>query len=77
MVSMTIKIDDKVARVFRAHVKKKYGTKKGALGKAVTDALENQSKRGTYSKEFLSLLENGHSFGGSVKFTRDELYDRN
>lgn len=78
VATMTINIDDNIARHFREVVAVVYGKGKGSLGKAVNEALQCwiEAKEKNEDARFKALLEKGHSMGKLKYKTRAELYDR-
>ncbi len=75
--TITINVDESVARRFRKAAGMKYGRRKGYLGKAVTNALETWAEKQDKSLEaqFMELLEKGFN-GKKWKFDRDEAHER-
>ncbi len=76
MKTITVNVDEKVASRFRQRAVALFGRKKGALGKAVTEALEQWSQREDHYSAFRRLLEEGRNLGGLTYTSRDELHDR-
>jgi hypothetical protein len=76
---MTINISDETARRFREAVSTEYGMGKGALGKAVDDALKEWAGEVRVEKareNALRILEKGFDLKGAAsKFNRKGLYD--
>lgn len=64
MEMITVNVDEKVAKKFRQRVAAVYGKKKGALGKAVSEALEEWNTKRTDMETCLQLLEKGMDLGG-------------
>lgn len=75
--TITINVEEEVENEFRKEAGRKYGKKKGYLGKAVTEALmEWTNKRNAdIENEVRQLLKEGIK-GKKWKFNREELYDR-
>jgi hypothetical protein len=75
--TMTVNVEEEVASEFRKQAGLKYGKKKGYLGKAITEAMKEWSKKKNESleKQFLDLLETGIKMK-KWKFDRDELHER-
>lgn len=77
MATITINVRDDVENRFRKAAGSKYGKRKGALGQAVTEAMETWMKtEGGNVKRALELLEKGHNGGGLTYKSRDELHER-
>jgi hypothetical protein len=76
---ITVSVDARVEEKFRKTARAIHGKKKGYLGKALTDAMENwtREKEQTYSVvATLQLLDEGINLGGLKYKNRDELHDR-
>jgi hypothetical protein len=75
--TMTVNVEKDIASEFRKQAGLKYGKKKGYLGKAITEAMKEWSKKSDESleKQFLDLLETGIKMK-KWKFNRDELHER-
>lgn len=75
--TMTVNVEEQVAEEFRRQASLKYGRRKGYLGKAVTEAMAEWSKKRTEGLEnqFLRLLEKGVKTK-KWKFNREELHER-
>lgn len=78
MGTITINVNDKSEMKFRNAAKIVYGTGKGTLGKAATEAIEDWANRKTTGNEakMLELLEKGFKMGKIKYKTREELHDR-
>ena len=77
MGTITINVSDSVEQLFRKKAYHLYGKKKGTLGKAVTEAIEEWGKRREYSHRCMELLESGIDMG-KIKYTnRKDLHGRN
>ena len=77
MGTITINVSDNVEQSFRKKAYQLYGKKKGTLGKAVTEAIEEWDKKREYSNRCMELLETGINMG-KLKYTnRKELHGRN
>lgn len=76
--TMTVNVKEEVATEFRREARRRYGKKKGYLGKAVTEAMEEWSKRKNADLEAqaLALLKNGIRAKKKWKFNREELHER-
>ncbi|MFH1072910.1 MAG: hypothetical protein V1743_05785 [Nanoarchaeota archaeon] len=76
MGTITINVNDETEELFRKRVSQLYGKRKGSLGKALTEAIREWSKRKEYFDRCLELLTAGADLG-KIKFkSRDELHDR-
>jgi hypothetical protein len=79
MGTITVNVKDDVEKEFRKLVRSVQGTKKGDLGKAVTEAMQkwvyekNQEK---IAQEALKLLELKFNFGKRLYRDREELHER-
>jgi len=79
MAVITISVNDDLNKKFREIVRRKLGERKGALGKAVEDALNkwlDEERQNEISREMIELMEEGVGTLGKWKFKRDELYGR-
>ena len=75
---ITVKIEDTIERKLRAYAIKKYGSKKGALGLVISEALEAQITAGDARDALRELLDKEHHLGGGIsKISREELHARN
>jgi len=79
MGTITISVDDKTEDVFRKVAASVYGTGKGHLGKALTEAIqkwvhERQQKK--IGKEMSEMMHKGFDMGKIMYKTRDELWVR-
>ena len=75
---MTLSVRDDVEKVFRRMVQERYPMKKGALGRAVTEAMElwiRERQQEKVSERALELLKLDFDLGRRMFKTRDELYD--
>jgi hypothetical protein len=79
MATMTINISEETAKRFREAVATEYGTGKGALGKAVGEALNKWAERMNTEKareNALKILNKGFDLKGAAsRFNRTRLYD--
>jgi len=78
MGTITINVGDESEAKFRKAAKAVFGTKKGSLGKAASEAFEEWSNReiqGNAAK-MLDLLEKGFKMGKVKYRSRDELHER-
>ena len=76
---ITVSVNAEVERKFRRTAKAVHGTKKGYLGRALTDAMERWTKDREETDTVaatLSLLDNGIDMGGVRYKHRDELHER-
>jgi hypothetical protein len=79
MGTMTISIDDNVEKKFRARAKKIHGERKGALGQAVTEAMDlwiAENDQQEIAQSALALMETGHDLGTRKYRNRDDIHDR-
>jgi len=79
MGTMTISIDDAVEKKFRARAKKVFGERKGALGLAVTAAMDRwiaENDQEEIARSALALMERGQVLGTRKYRNRDDLHDR-
>ena len=75
MGTITANVEDDVERYFRRRVQEQYGQKKGALGKALTEAMEGWAQKSCSLNRCMELLEKGVDMG-KFKFNRDEIHER-
>jgi len=77
--TITVSVDAVVEQKFRRTARAIHGKKKGYLGKALTDAMENWTRerelRDTVAAT-LRMLDEGLDLGGLKYKNRDELHDR-
>jgi site-specific recombinase XerC len=76
---LTISIDDDVERKFRDRVRQVSGERKGALGKAATEAISRwvaEQSQQEIAKKALALMEQGYDLGARQYRTRDDLHER-
>ena len=75
--TITVNVEDDVESEFRRTASRKYGKKKGYLGKAITQAMKEWSRKSSNDLEsqFLELLEKGIKMK-KWKFNREELHER-
>ncbi len=76
MATITANINDEVEETFRKRVEQVYGTKKGTLGKALSEAMLEWAKKKEYFEACMKLLDNGINMGKLKYKTRAELHDR-
>ncbi|VVB89002.1 Uncharacterised protein [uncultured archaeon] len=79
MGTITVNVKDEVEKEFRELVRSTQGTKKGDLGKALTDAMGKwvyEKKQERNAQEALKLLEQKFDFGMRLYKERSELYER-
>lgn len=79
MGTITVNVKDDVEKEFRELVRSVQGTKKGDLGKALTDAMRKwvyEKKQEKIAQEALKLLEQKFDFGKRLYKDRSELYER-
>ena len=79
MAIMTISIKDEVANELRQTVKNEIGKGKGALGKAIEEAVSKwieEKKQKEIAKKAMEMMNKGLYSLKGWKFNREELYDR-
>ena len=79
MAVMTISIKDEVANELRQTVKTELGEGKGALGKAIEEAVQKwleEKRQKEIAKRAIEMMNKGMYSLKGWKFNRDELYDR-
>lgn len=79
MATMTISMKDEVANELRQTVKSELGSGKGALGKAIEEAVNKwieEKKQKEIAKRAMEMMNKGLYSLKGWKFNRDELYDR-
>jgi len=78
MGTITVVVEDGVEERFREKTMQKFGKKKGSLGKAVTQAMDNWAEQedDNVVAETIKLLEKGINLGGITYKSRDELHER-
>ncbi|MBI5553955.1 MAG: hypothetical protein HY917_04415 [Candidatus Diapherotrites archaeon] len=78
MGTITINVSDEAETRFRKAAKLAFGARKGSLGSAATEAMEEwaQRKMSGSESELLRLLEKGFNLGGIKYSSRDELHER-
>ena len=76
--TVTINIEDDLDKEFRSRVLQMYGDVKGALGKAVAEAIRHWLEhQPSYEKKAIEYLKKGYHLGGGPYYrNRDELYER-
>jgi predicted transcriptional regulator len=74
--TVTVNLDESIERKFREKARLKYGNRKGALAKALNEALEEWLKNEEQDqlKEGMTLLEKGIKMK-KWGFKREDLYD--
>ena len=77
MGTITININDETEKKFREKARQLYGLRKGALGQAVMEALQEWSRKKTHIDRCMTLLEKGIDMGKIQYKNREELHDRN
>lgn len=75
--TITVNVEETVARDFRKVASRKYGKRKGYLGKALTQAMQEWADKRTndIESEALKLLKTGIKMK-KWKFNREELHER-
>jgi len=77
--TITVSVDAEVEQRFRRTAKAVHGKKKGYLGKALTDAMENwtreREEKDTVAAT-LRMLQEGLDLGGITYRHRDEFHEK-
>lgn len=76
---ITVRVNAEVEEKFRQTARSVLGRKKGYLGKALTDAMENwitEKRKMDTVAAILNLLDEGISLGGIKYIHREELHER-
>ncbi len=75
--TITVNVEEEIESKFRNEVSRRYGKKKGCLGRALTEAMEEWTKKrdADLENEVRKLLKEGIK-GRKWRFNREELYDR-
>lgn len=76
---LTISMNDEVEKELRQNVKNELGDSKGALGKAIEEAVKKwneEKKQREIAKRAMEMMNKGLYSLKGWKFNRDELYDR-
>jgi predicted transcriptional regulator len=79
MGTLTISVDDDIERKFRDRAKKLHGDRKGALGQAVTEAMDlwvAEKDQQEIAQSALLLMKKGRKLGAKNYRTRGDLHDR-
>lgn len=76
MGTITINVNNIIEQYFRKRVYQLYGKKKGMLGKALTEAMQEWSRKKDSFDKCMYLLEKGADMGKLKYKEREELYDR-
>ena len=73
--TITINVSEETERKFRIRARQKYGRRKGALGKAITEAINVWADKEEYDpdKHALAMLEKGFKMGKLKYKARAEL----
>jgi predicted transcriptional regulator len=77
--TLTFSVDAEVEKKFRKVARAARGSKKGYLGKALTDAMEKWTKEMEGADTVaaaMALLDQGVDLGGMKYGRRDELHER-
>ncbi len=76
--TITVNVDEELDQQFRARVMQVYGDAKGALGKAISEAIKHWLEHSpSYEKRAVELMDKGYHLGGGPYYkNRDELYER-
>ncbi len=79
MGTITVNVKDDVEKEFRKLVRSVRGTKKGDIGKALTDAMQKwiyEKKQEKIAQKALELLDLKFNFGRRLYRNREELHER-
>ena len=79
MATITINLNDEVNEKFRELIRQKVGEGKGAIGKAIEEAVTfwiKEKKQEDIANEMLGLVETGFEMGRIKIKTRGELHER-
>ena len=79
MGTITVNVKDDVEKEFRKLVRSVHGSRKGELGKALTEAMQKwvyEKKQEKIAQEGLKLLELKFNFGKRLYRDRNELHER-
>lgn len=75
--TITVNVEERIESEFRKQASRKYGRRKGYLGKAFAEAMKewSEKKKEGLESQFIELLETGIKMK-KWKFNRDELHER-
>lgn len=75
--TITVNVEEEVETEFRKQAGRKFGKKKGYLGKAITEAMKEWTKKRNQDidNRFLAIMKEGVKTK-KWKFNRAELYER-
>lgn len=76
MSTITVNVSTETAHQFRKKAYGLLGKKKGTLGKAVNEAMQEWIHKQDYLNTCMKLLETGKNMGKIMYKTRDELHER-
>jgi hypothetical protein len=79
MGTLTINVKDDIEQEFRMVAGTIYGKKKGYLGKAITEAMQNwvyERRQERIAKEALDMMKQDFFFGKRLYQRRSDLYER-
>ncbi len=79
MAIITISVNDSLNKEFREIVRRKLGERKGALGKAIEEAIIDwlgEQKQGEIAERQINLAKRGLYSLKGWKFNREEAYER-
>ena len=77
MATITVNVSDEIAHTFRSNVYGLYGKKKGVLGQALNEAMQDWSNKKEHFDICMGLLSKGVNMGRITYKKRGELYGRN
>jgi hypothetical protein len=73
--TITISVSEDTAQEFRRLALHKYGKRKGALEKVMTDAIRALAEKSDYDPDALALLKKGLKMG-KITGTREDWHER-
>lgn len=76
MATITVNVSDETADLFRVRVSQTYGEKKGALGKALDEAMIDWAVKKQVISACLKMLHEGRDMGKILYKKREELHER-
>ncbi len=76
MGTITVNVNSETEKNFRTKVQQFYGRKKGTLGKALSEAMQEWVSRKTSLERCMELLKKGSPMGKITYKKREELHDR-
>lgn len=76
MGTITVNVPDEVEQRFRKAVRQRYGMRKGSLGRALAEAMQ-EWQEGDEMQQALEIMRRGCDLGGAGRMSREEMHDRN